>query len=162
MSIPSAIGVDLDTKRVTIAHKATDDRGWTKWVTQQADAQDLESVKAIFASAMTHGCDSAAIEKPFLGINPKTYGALMLVYGLVEEACKQLRIKHIGVEPSKWQRGMLTINGHYENNRKELTRRSAYVAQRGLGANEDCDEHENDAVCISEWASTMAALEDAE
>ena len=56
MSIPNVIGVDLDTKRVTIAFRVTVScrRGDIKWVTQQADAQDLESVKAIFSNAMTH------------------------------------------------------------------------------------------------------------
>ncbi len=146
------VGVDLDTKRITFAYQ--DD---AKWHTFEADPNYLKLViDAIHYDCWQLGVRVAAVEKPYLGVNPATYGKLMAVFGIVVGALEMFGIKVIEVAPRTWQVAMLTVNGYTPKRRKEIKPASIFRA-KAEGADVKND-HEADAVCIAVWAQANEKL----
>ena len=167
------IGIDLDTKRVTLAWK--DGEGWTTKAVVSCDAfgGDDESMDEfmkelgieIFNLAVFSSATAAWIEKPFFGMNPKTHAQLTALYTVVRTVCIRVGIPTHGVGPSSWQASLLdrvpvTRDApSIETKRKTTKERSmryVRIAENHTVAN----DHEADAICIAVYgAAKMKELE---
>jgi hypothetical protein len=124
------------------------------WAIETVDYNDRNRWEALFSSAKAAGCAVVAIEQPYLGANPRTYGQLVTAASHVEACALACDIQTVRINTQAWMSAMLTVNGYTPKHRLELLPTMVYVA-KALGA--DLGNAEDDkaaAVCIAEyWTS---------
>lgn len=140
------LGIDLDTKRVTLAYRAN--KLWrVVTVPTKHDIVDAQALSHALDAARDAGATVAYIERPWLGVNPRTHGRLSEVYGAVACLCAFADIEPKPVASKSWQTAMLNCGARAK--RDELKRASMLrAAAEGAAPKND---HEADAVCIAVW-----------
>lgn len=157
----NVLGVDLDTRRVTLAMKSKG--GWDILTVPACDSYSgTDDALKEFAIALDEvlwslGNPSAAyIEKPFLSINPTTFAKLASVYTCVRIACASLGIKTIGVPPATWQNSVLAGIPKDPNGTKKKASKNRSIAYAKLAEGVITkNDHEADALCIAVYAEAM-------
>lgn len=136
------LGIDLDTKRVTLAYRVG-----KAWHVESQQTNDTSGLINALLNAYGSGVEKAYIEQPWLRLNSNTYAKLCGVFGLLEGLCRYAGIESIGVNPRTWQSAMFAVHGK----RDEMKRLSILrAAAEGAAPRND---HEADAVCIAVWAA---------
>ena len=125
------------------------------WHTDVLDPYSVCVADAIRNARDIWGITAAILEGCYLGKNAHTFGKLSEIQGRIKLLCEQAGLSPIVVyQPSEWQAsfGISAKNG---GNTKDGSR----VTAIRLGAAKGLSADEYDAICLCDYAESMAKLE---
>ena len=136
------VGIDPGTRQTGFAWRTPSGAWRCGWVRP-------DSLQTILLEARRDGCDVAAVEDSFLGVNPRTYRVLITLQVRILSMCGDLNLRTVTVPPLTWKSAMLTGAGYLPAGRDHQKSTALAVARR-LGADPKTFD-EGDAVCLAEF-----------
>lgn len=146
------VAFDTAIHKTGVAYRDRDGR----WTTSVVEARDTAALALVLDQAKAAGVDAAVVEDCYLHTNDRrgnvvTLKRLQEAQTRIVVACEMVGLDPIQlVQPNVWQ-GAFKIGGDRERRKAG----AAWVA-RTLGASPDSGQDEADAVCLCEYAQSMA------
>lgn len=137
------IGVDVGKHELHVAFRSR--KTWHCWSVKTTDRGGL--VK-LFEDCRALGAEIVAIERPYLGKNPKVFAELYQAVSAVEFAASDAGLPAVCIYATEWQDGMLLQHGEHSLKRDELKRRSIFRAKAEGVPTESHDTADSVNLCV--------------